>query len=738
MTDHSTPRPEMRRAKARRGRPQRSRWLAVAGYTGLGLGCLLLGAVTFLLVAAPVDLVRDRLIEQVKSRTGRDLVVSGPTSLVFFPRVAISLANVAFSAPPGMGGAPTLAVQTLEAELGLMSLFTRQAGIKRVTLTRPVIELRVDADGRRSWDFALAQPRRSQASLPAPTGDERPQLIPVSAPAQAQPAVGGGNLSATLDMLSPASVRIVDGNVRYVDERSGLRHDATALDLDLAVDAGAGPLQAKGSFAWRGEKVAVDAALSSLRALVEERRARLSLKLAGQPIEASYEGTLDVAAGLALDGNVSLKSPSVLALGNWTGNKPIAAGRDAGALALSSSLTGGNGRVSLAGLTATLGDTQISGALAIESRPARPYLSGSLKLSQLDLGGILIRPSPNPPPEASPQPSDRRPAQAAPPPRAPQGGGQVRGFTQRAGGGADWSDDIIDVAPLGLADGDLALSADRLIYKDVKTGPVRLSLQLKDSAARLTLEDMLLYDGRGRGVVTLDGRGQAPATTVNLMLEGIAAQPLLKDALGFEWLAGQSSIAVALAGQGVSERQIVTTLNGKIDLVTNNGTIEAVDVGKILRGIEQGRFGGLRVAPGEKTQFSELAGTFNIANGIADNQDLRLVSPSVRVTGAGNFNLPARSLDYTVRPKIAALNATTDRAVINLSNVEIPVRIEGPWDKPNFTVAGQEQLIETVKEIGKNLKSKDVEDALKGLLGGGDGEKKVKPRDLLEKLLKKP
>ena len=26
------------------------------------------------------------------------------------------------------------------------------------------------------------------------------------------------------------------------------------------------------------------------------------------------------------------------------------------------------------------------------------------------------------------------------------------------------------------------------------------------------------------------------------------------------------------------------------------------------------------VAPGEKTQFSELAGTFNIANGIADNQ----------------------------------------------------------------------------------------------------------------------
>jgi hypothetical protein len=73
-----------------------------------------------------------------------------------------------------------------------------------------------------------------------------------------------------------------------------------------------------------------------------------------------------------------------------------------------------------------------------------------------------------------------------------------------------------------------------------------------------------------------------------------------------------------------------------------------------------------------------------------------------------------------------------------VQNVEIPVRIVGSWDKPNISVAGQEQLIETVKEIGKNLKSKDVEEALKGLLGGGDGQQRVKPRDLLDKLLKKP
>jgi AsmA protein len=693
------------------------RWLLAAGYAGLGLGCLLVGAVTFLIVAAPLELVRDRLIGEVKARTGRDLVVSGSTSLVMFPRLAVSLADVSLSAPPGMGGAPTLAVDTLEAELSLASLLTGQAGLRRLLLLRPKIELRVDAEGRRSWDFARAGPR---STLFAERGDA-PRLVPVSAPATpaAPPPGNGANLTAMLQTLSTASIGLREGSLHYGDERSGISHDVSALDVDLALDEGAGPLQGKGSFTWRGEAMAVTGDLSSLRALVEERAARLSLRLAGRPIELRYDGKIDVGAELALKGNLELKAPSLEALGAWVGSRPLAAVADAGALALSSSLTREDGRMELADLTGTLGDSALSGDLAIEMQPARPYVTGSLRLSELDLGGVLVRPAAKPAPAGG-----------------AQKGPQVRGFTQRTGG-ADWSDDIIDPTPLSLADADLAVTADRLVYKDVKTGPVRLSLALAGSVARLTLQEMLLYEGRGRGVASLDGRGQVPAISVNMLLEGVSAHPLLKDAMGFEWLEGRSTLTLALAGQGASERQIVSTLNGKIDLATNNGTIDAFDVSKILRGIEQGRFAGLVAARGDKTAFSELAGSFTIANGVADNQDLRLVSANLRVTGAGSFNLPARSLDYTVRPKVASLNASTDRVVINLSNVEIPVRIEGPWDKPNFSLVGQEQILEAVKQVGKNLKSQDVQDAIKGLLGDGDGQQKVKPRDLLEKLLKK-
>jgi AsmA protein len=728
MPDRSTTRPDLRRAKAPLD-PQGSVWLAYLGYGALGLGCLLVAAVTFLLVATPVDLVRDQLIQQVKAQTGRDLSVSGGTSLVFFPRVAISLANVAFSAPPDMGGAPTLVAQRVEAELGLASLLNRQAGIKRIVVSRPVVELRVDAQGRRSWDFAFAPPGRVKAAHAASSQSaERPRLIEVFPSAHAaSPRVD--DLAATLDALSSTSLRIDGGTVRYVDERHGLRQDITALDMDIALNGSSEPLQAKGSLAWRGEKLALESSLWPLRALVEDRSAKLSFKLAGRLIEVSYNGTVDAApaAGPALAGNLDLKSPSIQALGTWAGSKPVAGGGDLGALAVAGSLTGSVERISLASLNGTVGASAFNGDLTIESRPARAYVNGTLRLSQFDLGGILIHPG-----DSATRPDDRQPPQTA-----PQKVPQVRGFTKRTGDAADWSDDVLDLAALSLADADLALSTDRLIYKDVKTGPVRLALQIRDNVAKMTLEEMQLYEGRGRGVVTLDGRGQAPATAVNLVLEGIAAQPLLKDALGFEWLEGRSNIAVALTGQGLSERQIVGTLNGKVSLATTNGTIEGADVTKMLRGIEQGRFGDLRVAAGEKTQFSELAGTFNIVNGVADNRDLRLVSPAVRITGEGSFNLASRAVDYTVRPKVSTPNSGTDRAVVNLSNVDIPVRIEGSWDKPNFTVAGQEKIVETIKEIGKNLKSDDVKEALKGLLGGGDGDKKVKPRDILEKLLKK-
>jgi len=717
MPNHATPRAPARRpsrTQAVRG----PSWLALVGYAGLAAGCLALAVVTFLLVVAPADLLRDRLVEQVKASTGRELAVSGPVSLVLFPRLAVAFGDVTLSAPPGMGGEPTARIERLEAELGLAALFSRRAVPKRLVLTRPVFALRVDGQGRRSWEFALAPARRRLAQAAGAPASDAPQV--------ASAAHGG---------LAPIGVRILDGTIRYSEERTGLSHEIRSLDAELRPDEAAHALAIEGGFGWNGERVAFAGALSPLASVLQQGRSRLTLRIAARPLRLTYSGALDAAPGLALDGRVGIEAPSLEMLAAWLG-KAAASGRELGGLSLAGTLTSTGGRLALADLSGTIAGATLSGELAIDTRGQRPHLGGRLAVSQIDLGRVLLRPAARPaaglapsPPAPPPAPGGSAGPGAQPaPPKAP-------GAATRTGAGTGWSEDVVDLGPLGIADAELALSADRLVYKDVKAGPARLSLRLEDRVARLTLEEIALYGGRGRGLLTLDGSGPMPTTAVSLALERVSALPLLKDAMGFDWLEGQASLTLELAGQGASERQIMEGLNGKAEMTTAAGALNGIDIGKMLSSIEQARFTGLGVGAGERTAFSEFAGSFLVANGIATNQDLRLASPRLRLTGAGSIDLGRRALDYTVNARIVG-GAAQPGAVVSIKGLDVPVRIEGPWENLRFGIKGQEQIIDAVKEIGKHIKPEDVEEAIKGIIGGADGQR-VKPRELLDRLFKK-
>lgn len=702
-------------------------WLVLAGYAALGLVCLLLGALTFLLVAAPVEPVRDWVVQEVKAATGRDLTIAGATSITIFPRAAVSISNVALSAPPGMGGAPTMTAGALDIEVGLFSLLWGDPVVRRLVLTRPNIELRVDGQGRRSWDAGQAGTARSS---PGPSAPSRPPAAAGSRPRG----------TAALELVLPSSVRLVDGTVRYVDEPGRKSQEITGLNLDAAVAGSAGAVSAKGSLSWRGETVAFEGALSSLRALLEQQSARAAFKLSGRHVEASYEGTAALGADPVLEGSLGIKAPSMRALMGWLGDPGGAP--HLGAFSLSGPIKIDGGKVSLSNLSASLDDATMSGAITFETKGARPYVSGAIKLAELDLARLLTH-APAPAVAARPAPAATAPAPApAAPSAAPPTSAQPKALpppapTRSAGRAAGWSDDVIDLAPLALADADLTLSVQRLVHKEVKTGPARLAFALKNKIAKFTLEEVQLYGGRGQGLLTLDGSGAMPVVLVDARLDGIAMRPLLEDALQMRWLEGRGTVAVALAGQGASERQVVGGLSGKVVVTAADGAVSGVDVGKILGAIEQGRISDFDFGPAEKTQFSELAATFVIANGVARNNDLRLVSTRLRATGEGTVDLAQRQLDYTVHPRILGA-VTAPGAIINIRNIDLPVQIQGPWDNPSFGIKGQEGLVDAVKQIGKSLRSPEVQDLIKGLLGGDEGKPKPKPRELLDRLLKKP
>jgi AsmA protein len=689
------------RRPAARQRPRRSAWRATALWGGLVLACLGIAGVVFFFVASPLDAVRDRLIERVNARIGGTLV-AGPASLSLFPRPVVSFSDVAVLTPGASKETPLATVPSLEVEVSLWSLLLRQPQVGRLTLYRPAILFSVDAEGRRNWEINAKRTPRSDTGNAADAGNP-----------PASPDPGAPSPKASLaQKIAGGTVRIVDATLRYRDERSGDEYEISALNLELAAEDREGPVALEGSLTWRGVPLRIAGKASPLRIILGGQPAELGLEVKGAPLAAAYAGTLSLKGGIASNGRISLEAASARTLADWLG---LAWAESAGAdaLAFKAQIETAGASVTLSSLEASLGDVKAAGSLVLHLE-GRPKVSGKLEVSELDLGTLLARrtkPGDAPAPPFVPSPAA---------PKAPKG----------------WSEEVIDPKRLGLADADLVLSAGRLVYKGVKAGPATLTLTVQGGVAKAAFEAVDLYGGKGKGRLTLDGSAAVLGVAADLELVGVALEPLLAGAAGVTWLGGRGTVALTLSGRGNSERQIVEGLDGKAEVAVADGALIGIDVGKIVRTVQRGRLPSLKVSREERTAFSEMTGKLDIAKGVARSRELKLTSPNLHVKGEGVVELGPRRIDYTLNAKIAGA-PPAEGAVINIGTIEIPVGIKGPLEAPAFSVMGHEALGDAIKQIGKNLKSHDVQDAVKGLLQGDSGEKRKARRDLIDKLLKK-
>ncbi|MEE8306180.1 MAG: AsmA-like C-terminal region-containing protein, partial [Gammaproteobacteria bacterium] len=220
-----------------------------------------------------------------------------------------------------------------------------------------------------------------------------------------------------------------------------------------------------------------------------------------------------------------------------------------------------------------------------------------------------------------------------------------------------------------------------------------------------------------------------PAVALQFNLNSISALPLLKDAVGFKWVSGRANMAFSLSGAGRSQSELVRSMQGQGRLAFSNGAIEGINIPAMVRGLKRGKLSGWKSSDRAKTDFSSLSGSFVVQQGIAYNKDLKLVGPLIRLTGEGNVDLGRERIDYAALPRIVGTlqgqGASDDR-----KGIAIPVRITGPWDKPDI-VPDLERLLrdpdlakDTVNKLGKvfkKLKNKeDVNQLLQGILGGGN------------------
>ena len=695
-------------------------------YGGIGLLALAVGAVTFFVMALPTDVVRREIIAQVKSETGRDLTI-GQASFTVYPTLGVRASEVSLSAPPGMGGAPLLTAKSIDVGVHLLPLLSQEIVVDRLVIHEPVFALHVDMQGRKSWDMAALTPpvRLAQADNDTLRDFSAGLELPKSRPGPSE--------------LSLRDIRIENGTIRYSDARSGADVSIAAINAEAGLEAIARPFTAKGNFVWAQEQVDFDGVLTSPSELLTERPAKLALSLKGAPFALSYDGSVTLTDTVAAEGAVEGSAASLRGLAGWLGTElPPARGFREASLAgnlnaTESTLRLSDARLGLDGATAT-------GTLSVTTTGAKPYVTADMKVSGLDLANYIgseagsAAPQPARPAAPAPQAAPEEPPQSIEDLLEDRSGPQVRGFTQRAG----WSGEPLDLAPLGLVDADAKLAVTGLAIGDVRVDASQLSVALRDSVLKTTFEEVKLYEGSGKGFVTLDGSGAEAAVAANVELSGIAARSLLKDAAGIDWLAGSGDVTLAVSGRGASETAIVQSLNGKSDVAVRNGALIGFNLSGAMRALSEGSIPDFDSSPAEKTDFSELTGSFVITDGIAKNDDLQLTSPLLRATGAGTVDLPARSLDYVVRPKLVA-SLEGQGGEKGLRGVEIPLHITGSWEKPAIDpdIAGalnNPDTMEAVKELGKGFKGKNAGEIVEDLFGKGEQDEPSKAEKLLDKL----
>jgi AsmA protein len=658
--------------------------MRTAKILGIAVGAVIaLIALALLAVRLFVDPndYKPRIAAAVKNATGRELKLEGAIKLSVFPWIALELGPASLGNSPGFSDEPFVSFRHASVRVKLLPLLSKRLEVGRVEVDGLDLKLLKNAEGKGNWQgFGRAEG---------------------SAPAAAQPKAGGEalqgiegikitNARVTYENLTLANLNLETGSFAdkrvvpvtlHVDAERGLAEHAS---LDVRFDFSADAEDEKYSiaalnlnclltrpgndkplrFSVTAPDIAVNLKAQTLSAPAYEVNA------AGAIVNGSVKATAIVDA-LAATGSVKL---APLVVREWLPRVGVAipTTRDEKALSLvsaSGDFSYGKHAVRFEQLEATLDDTHLKGTLALDL--TTEAVKFDLTVDTLDVDRYLPPPPPpgTPVPVVAPEPKPKS-AEASKPLDA--NGTLVVGS--------------VHVAPLDLSNVKVTVATNE---KVMHIFPLRAQI----------------YGGQYSGDVTLDSHTPMPALSLDEHLSGIDVGKLMAKDSKYLHVSGRGNVNLKATARGQGAEAILKTLNGKFDLNVADGAVEGIDLGYELGRAEALiRREGMPNTPNSKrTKFDAFRMSADIAAGIADTHDITMNSPVLKITGQGNANLPAKTVDLSLLADTLKMAGNTP--------LTIPVRVTGsltdPTVKPDIEALAKGQLKEKLKDV--------LQDKLKGL-----------------------
>ena len=652
-----------------------------------GLAVVIIAALLIIPMFVDVQKYKPVLENKVVEATGRPFSVGDDLKLSLFPWAGVSFSDLQLGNPSGFAEKEFVKVKSFEVRVKLLPLLSKDIQVKRFVLDEPQIVLIKNKNGRVNWE----QPKQQQTG----TSAKKPETS--NSPA----GMGGLPIKA----LTVGNFSINNGSALWIDHTTNTRKEIKDISLilkDVSLDR---PVGLKFSAALDKNPLSLEGTVGPVGSGFEKGVVPLDLSLkALKQLVLHLKGNLENPAttpGVDLDITVDKFSPRelVAALGqtfpvNTTDPEALSS------VDLKAHIKADANRASVSNGVMNLDQSQLT-FTATAAQFSLPNLKFDLNLDKINLDRYM--------PPKSDQPS----AEKAPAP-APAAGPKKK----------------TDYTPLRRLILDGLVRIGQLTISKANVQDVYLQVKAKNGIFNLDPMKMNLYQGNADGKALLNVAQDMPASSLNLKVNNLQVEPLLRDVLEKDFLQGSTNADINLSMSGEEPEQIKQTLNGQGYLKFNDGAIVGIDLAAMVRNV--GSAFGLAEKGSErpKTDFTELDIPYSIKNGAVNIPQGNLKSPFIRIIAAGTADLVKETLDFRVEPKaVATMKGQGDES--QSKGIMVPVVVAGTFSSPKFrpdlSAATKQEIEKQIfesKEGKKLLEKKEIKpfeksakDALKGILG---------------------
>ncbi|MBI3533171.1 MAG: AsmA family protein [Burkholderiales bacterium] len=694
--------------------------LALAGLVALLVLAAIIVAATF----NPND-YKPTLIQLVQDKTQRTLSIPGDIKLTFFPRIGADLGKVAIS--ERQNARVFASAEHAQVTVALLPAFSKQFIIDQILVDGLVVNLHRYKDHTTNYDDLLPKgDGNAQPSTATSTPEETHAVqFDVGGISLTDASLGltdeAKNSTLAVSKLNLRTGPIAQGKKSNFELSAEVKGDKPSLALTINAKSNFTLDLAQQRHVFDGFSASLKGAAADIPQLQMTLSAP-SFELSPQALKApalALEATITQGArsttaklGGALTGDLTAQRFELSNL-SLEAALPNPAG---GTLALSAK---GKASVNLpreavqASLSGKLDGMRVEAQVGL-TRFSPPAYSFDIALDDLDADRYLVKSTPAA--KTGPPPTKASGSSAAPESPAPES--------------------PFDLSALQSLDARGTLKVASLKFANIRTSNVRLELHAANGKVNINPMTASLYGGSLAGSLSASA-SKTPHFTAQQTLRNINIGPLLKDALDKNPVDGKGDVTIDISATGATVSQLKRALYGTARLALQDGAINGINLAATIRNAKA-KIGMLQGQPApqqgaastqEKTDFTELSGSFKIANGVAHNDDLSAKTPLLRIGGNGDINLGEDRLDYTVKATVVStLQGQGGPELQQLKGLTVPVKLSGPfnavrWEIDFASLAGDlvkgkvEAEVQKQVDTQKGQMEQQLKDQLKGLFG---------------------